>query len=400
MKKLYQVIVEAENQTSRVVNCGNQVHELMVIDREDKKFISDHNKELEKPALYILVNRDRKQLYVGETEDSIKRLRNHKAKDFWTEALVFHSTTETLAATEVKWLEAKTYQLVKELGYYDLSENKVPPSVPKLKKYQDLDLIPILEEAKGYVCAAGFDIFLKKKEEKPSQQEIEFTEPETQLQSNKNEGPRYSSKPTLIHYYRSLKNETMQQLLKEIGIAKAIAQITDVKELEAIREQIVKKEKARVPVIHHTFSCAISKYIEYLEHGFTYQDLEHDALLVYKGRKTSRVAKKPKQAAPKQAKQQGKLQRKKPAPPFKFSMIDMSIGTTITFDPTGQQVKVISTDSFESIEYNGRVFSLTGFCKEFMPEEKRIPTNAYQGPAFFSYQGKTLKKIRKEKEKK
>ncbi len=162
MAKLFQVIVPNEDLVSRIINSGNQVHELMVIERDDKAFVLEHNKDLEKPALYILVNRDAKQLYVGETDDSIKRLKNHESKDFWTEALVFHSTTETLSTTEVKWLEAKTYKTLADLGYYDLSENKQKPQFPKLKKYQELDLEPIFEEAKGYVCAAGFDIFLKK----------------------------------------------------------------------------------------------------------------------------------------------------------------------------------------------------------------------------------------------
>ena len=68
-----------------------------MIDRADKKFVSEYSSDLNKPALYILVNRDKRQLYVGETDDSIKRLRNHEAKDFWTEAIVFHSTTDTLS---------------------------------------------------------------------------------------------------------------------------------------------------------------------------------------------------------------------------------------------------------------------------------------------------------------
>jgi hypothetical protein len=93
-------------------------------------------------------------------------LRNHNAKDFWTEAIVFHSTTETLSTTEVKWLEAKTYKTIAELGYYDLSENIQKPQFPKLKKYQELDLEPIFQEAKGYICAAGFDIFLRTEKDK------------------------------------------------------------------------------------------------------------------------------------------------------------------------------------------------------------------------------------------
>lgn len=165
MTKVFQILVPDNTLVSRVISCENQVTELFVIDRADKKFVAEHSAELNKPALYILVNRDKRQLYVGETDDSIKRLKNHEAKDFWTEAIVFHSTGDTLSTTEVRWLEAKTYEALKELGYYDLSENKVAPQQPPLKRNQIYTLEPIFEEAKNYICAAGFDIFLKSKNE-------------------------------------------------------------------------------------------------------------------------------------------------------------------------------------------------------------------------------------------
>ena len=162
MAKLFQIFVPDNTLVSRVISCENQVTELFVIDRRDRKFVSENSSELNKPALYILVNRDKKQLYVGETDDSIKRLRNHEAKDFWTEAIVFHSTGNTLSTTEVKWLEAKTYETLSKLGYYDLSENKQNPQYPPLKKNQIYTLEPIFEEAKNYICAAGFDFFLRR----------------------------------------------------------------------------------------------------------------------------------------------------------------------------------------------------------------------------------------------
>lgn len=165
MAKVFQILVPDNTLVSRIISCENQVTELFVIDRADKKFVSEYSSELTKPALYILVNRDKRQLYVGETDDSIKRLRNHEAKDFWTEAIVFHSTGDTLSTTEVKWLEATTYAVLKELGYYDLSENKQVPQQPPLKKNQIYTLEPIFEEAKNYICAAGFDIFFRKKED-------------------------------------------------------------------------------------------------------------------------------------------------------------------------------------------------------------------------------------------
>ncbi len=166
MAKVFQILVPDNTLVSRIISCENQVTELFVIDRADKNFVTKNSKDLTKPALYILCNRDKKQLYIGETDDSIKRLRNHEAKDFWTEAIVFHSTTDTLSTTEVKWLEAKTYETLSELGYYDLSHNKVKPQYPPLKKNQLYTLEPIFEEAKNYICAAGFDFFLKNEKDK------------------------------------------------------------------------------------------------------------------------------------------------------------------------------------------------------------------------------------------
>lgn len=162
MARIYKLKVPNENMISRIISNDNLAHEIMVIDRTDKAFINTYLEKLEKPALYILVNRETDQLYIGETEDSIKRLRNHESKEFWTEAIVFHSKMNTLSTTEVKWLEAKTYEVVKELGYFDLSENKVKPTYPPLKEDQEIELIPVFEEAKRYICAAGFDIFLKR----------------------------------------------------------------------------------------------------------------------------------------------------------------------------------------------------------------------------------------------
>ena len=171
MAKVFQILVPDNTLVSRIISCENQVTELFVIDRADKNFVSENSKELNKPALYILCNRDKKQLYVGETDDSLKRLKNHEAKDFWTEAIVFHSTTDTLSTTEVKWLEAKTYETLAELGYYNLSQNKQKPQSPPLKKNQIYTLEPIFEEAKNYICAAGFDIFLKGEKDKQQEEE-------------------------------------------------------------------------------------------------------------------------------------------------------------------------------------------------------------------------------------
>lgn len=80
---------------------------------------------------------------------------------------------------------------------------------------------------------------------------------------------------------------------------------------------------------------------------------------------------------------------------FKFSMCGIQIGELITFLPTGLVVKVATDDS---IEYEGRIYKLSPFVGTFMPDDKRNSSGAYQGARYFSYKGKVLEDLRKEKE--
>ena len=86
--------------------------------------------------------------------------------------------------------------------------------------------------------------------------------------------------------------------------------------------------------------------------------------------------------------------RKKPEPPFRFSMIGLAPGDVVLFDSLNIEVVVASDNT---VSYKNKEYRLTTFCKEFLPDDKRTRTNSYQGPDYFSYQGKTLAKIRKEK---
>jgi plastocyanin len=80
---------------------------------------------------------------------------------------------------------------------------------------------------------------------------------------------------------------------------------------------------------------------------------------------------------------------------FKFSMVGIKIGETVTFVPTGIDVKVSSDDS---VEYEGRIYKLSPFVGTFMPEDKQNNSGAYQGAKYFSYKGKILDELRREKE--
>ena len=85
------------------------------------------------------------------------------------------------------------------------------------------------------------------------------------------------------------------------------------------------------------------------------------------------------------------ISRKKP---FKFEMVNLSIGDRIVFDPLGIEVSIAGPNT---VEYQGKNWALSTFVKEFIP--KRNASGNYQGPLYFSYQGRNLVDIRNEMDK-
>lgn len=80
--------------------------------------------------------------------------------------------------------------------------------------------------------------------------------------------------------------------------------------------------------------------------------------------------------------------------PFKFDMIGLSQGDIVVFDPLGIKVTVSGSNT---VAYEGKNWVLSAFVKEFIP--KKNAAGAYQGPKYFSYQGKNLVDIRAEMDK-
>ena len=80
--------------------------------------------------------------------------------------------------------------------------------------------------------------------------------------------------------------------------------------------------------------------------------------------------------------------------PFKFEMVGLSKGDRIIFDPLGIEVSISGPNT---IEYDGKDWALSAFVKAFIPKKNAAGT--YQGPKFFSFQGKTLVEIRDDMDK-
>ena len=80
------------------------------------------------------------------------------------------------------------------------------------------------------------------------------------------------------------------------------------------------------------------------------------------------------------------------AKPFSFDLVGIKSEDEIVFAPTGVIVKVADA---KHVECKGKQYSLSGFCKAFMPEDQRNKSGAYCGPDYFTFNGCVLTNLRK-----
>lgn len=130
------------------------------------------------------------------------------------------------------------------------------------------------------------------------------------------------------------------------------------------------------------FNVAPAKALDILKDiSTTLDDAEIDEVYLGENRKICSITNEP----------ADETTKKQQRPRFKFSMINIPIGETITFIPTGIEVKVADDDK---VEYQGRLYKLSPFVGTFMPKERQNNSGAYQGAKYFSYKGEILDDIR------
>ena len=86
---------------------------------------------------------------------------------------------------------------------------------------------------------------------------------------------------------------------------------------------------------------------------------------------------------------------RKPASRFTFDMVGVREGDELSFTEDDLRVKAKGSNE---VVFHGETYSLTGFVRKFMPNHKRNKKDAYQGPAYFTFHGTTLTKLRAEHE--
>ena len=163
-KRIYTYLYDDDLNGSCYVTMDNCSCKLYRILRTDSGFLQEFKEELEKPALYILLNRQKRKAYVGETDAFLTRLSQHIAKkNFWSEVLAFTSNDDSVSKTEVQYLESLAYGAVLSLNSFDLSENTVVPKAPHMNRIQKSKTEDFFKYVQYLTEFIGCDIFEKRK---------------------------------------------------------------------------------------------------------------------------------------------------------------------------------------------------------------------------------------------
>ncbi|MCA3218590.1 MAG: GIY-YIG nuclease family protein [Burkholderiales bacterium] len=94
--------------------------------------------------------------YIGEAEVIRDRLKQHKAKDFWTSVVVFVSKDENLTKAHIRYLENRLLHEAKDVGRYKLENTNT--TNPKLPESDREDMEVYLSRIRQVLPVLGSDL--------------------------------------------------------------------------------------------------------------------------------------------------------------------------------------------------------------------------------------------------
>ena len=132
-KTIRQFLIDGQTDGRWVTELSNWTGKAYKIPRTYVNYCTDRP-DLENTGVYFLFGRnddtDAEQVYIGEAENILNRLKQHLAgKDFWTECVVFVSKDNNLNKAHIKYLENHLYLLAQESKRYEIINANAPAEV-------------------------------------------------------------------------------------------------------------------------------------------------------------------------------------------------------------------------------------------------------------------------------
>lgn len=210
----------------KIIEIANRITHAILIPRTKLADVKDRP-ELNQPALYILCDRDGTQVYLGECERFISRVKTHdQSKDFWEIAIAFVASDNSLEKANVKYLESIAVELAKDAQRMEVM-NAVVPARNNLHEFRLQTTLDFFEDVKLLASTLGFPLFDKIDVEDKDESQIWYCNRRltkaravydengfTVLKGSIIDG---SHQPSFIKYYPSAVTER-EQLFMEHGV--------------------------------------------------------------------------------------------------------------------------------------------------------------------------------------
>ena len=172
---VYTKLLDKTLEGARIIDMGSTKScECFVLPRDKVAEVGKKYPVLHQHSFYILLGKDifgRNMAYIGETQDFMDRVIDHKQKkDFWTIALVFVSKANEIFASEVLYLEYLGYQAAVDAGNF-IIENPNKVNKQKLSPDKEDEMELFFEDIQFLTRFYGCRVFDKPEplfwEEKP-----------------------------------------------------------------------------------------------------------------------------------------------------------------------------------------------------------------------------------------
>lgn len=178
-RKIELFLVNGDPAGLRKARIANWSGQAFAAYRSDIKDFLNRRELNDNPGVYFLIGNDEEfntTVYIGETENIAKRIRNHLNKDYWNQCIAFIASIGNLNKGHVRWLEAAIYSDLKKAGQVIIMNDNIPSETPLSEADQSVmkefkDNIYIIMGTLGFM---GINVASNLPKEKKSLTDYEF----------------------------------------------------------------------------------------------------------------------------------------------------------------------------------------------------------------------------------
>lgn len=405
MQRLTLRLVDGKPDGMLEVEESNWAGHVLLTPRDHIRTKKLHNRpEAKRAGVYILLGEKmgKPTAYVGESNKIIERLGKHVTKkDWWEEAILVTKRAGEINKAHAEYLEARLYEIIKDAGRVNL-ENDQNPSSQNLSGDDKHDMDKFLDALLVILPTLRGNMFLKR----PSRQEdgkklmtegsTSLTSPVFVLRGGQDNARMVLDdsdyivlKGSYVRRERRSKDRSAVEEIKELE-DKGILKSVDSKKLQFTEDYAFKSasKAARVIVGYNVNGLNMWRV---KDTGQTLKKWETDQLGSEKV--TPKDMDTDHEISENQEESHISNTERKKASPFTFSMVDIPIGSEITFRRDKSKTAKVAGRG-NKIEYEGKVGSISTITQDILNDELGMNWSSVQGARNWLYKGEILTKRR------